>query len=68
MTTVLSFTGALRTGISLRSYGATSLKPLQIWHVHPAYEAIRSKDGQVRLPKEEQTTLCTTYSDKRGVK
>ena len=68
MCTVLKFTGAIKTSVSLKKFGATSLKPLQIWHIDEAYTQIPSEEGQVLLPPEMMEPLANYYVDKNGKK
>ena len=43
LSTVLRFLGARRTGTWLGAFGADSPKPLQLWHIHPAFANLRRK-------------------------
>ena len=68
MRTVLHYVNAIRTSVSLRNFGARSLKPLQIWHVNPAYSELRSKRGQVIQHCQGKPLARVSISKRNGKK
>ena len=57
---VLDFTRSTRTVTWLSCFAAKTAKPLQLWHTHAAYAALRRK-----RPRGKLQTLARTHANRR---